>query len=49
MSFLETSQTPEEFFSFVLTLDRDGPRMSNVMRLDGLPGVGSSTAGGFQC
>jgi len=32
------------------TLDRDGPGMSNVMRLDSsLPRVGSSAAGGFQC
>ena len=35
--------------SVLFTLDRNGPGMSNVMKLDSLPGVGSSAAGGFQC
>src|SRR5437660_3934174 len=35
------------FFSVALTLDCPGPRMSNVGKLDSLPGAGSSAAGGF--
>ena len=45
---LETGQprrNREEFFSVCFALDRDGPGMSNLMKLDSLPRVGSSAAG----